>query len=459
MELHPRPHRPLDRPRRTTGLPASGVRRRRGDVAVALAGVGLGISVGMGLLSVRSGLRLPGGWFLAIGTVSALAGTYLCLALLLLVSRVPWLERELGHDRMVALHRRVAPYSLALITGHIVFTTMSYAQAAGRGVVAETWQIVTRSAWMLPATAGFVMMLTLGAMSARVIRRRMRYETWWVTHLYFYIAVALSFGHQLALGPMFVAHPLERKFWIALYIAVGAVIVLARVVLPLLSSLRHRLRVVAVVPEAAGVLSVYIGGVDLDLLRARGGQFFQWRFLTREWWWQAHPYSLSASPNPAWLRITVKDLGDQSSRLRQLRPGTRVVAEGPYGVFTAAARHGESVAAFAAGVGITPIRAVLDDLPEYTAVTVVHRVSDADSAPLRPELERLAAERGWRLHYLPGPRELHPMTADHLRALVPHLAHSDVYVCGPDAFAGAVRKAARASGVPEDRIHHEAFSF
>ncbi|HEV7203266.1 MAG TPA: ferredoxin reductase family protein [Jatrophihabitans sp.] len=442
-----------------TGLAARGRSTRRGDGVLLIGGLGLGAGVGLGVLSVKAGIAAPGGKLLAAGTLSALAGTYLCLVLLLLISRVPWLEREIGHDRMVLLHRKVAPYSLVLILGHVVFTTLSYAQAASRGVVAEAWHLVTHSRWMLPATAAFGLMAALGVMSVRAIRRRMRYETWWVAHLYFYIAVALSFGHQVVLGPMFVGHASVRNFWAGLYVVVAATIAYSRVLRPLTTSLRHRLRVAAIVPESDGVLSVYLSGTDLDLLKARGGQFFQWRFLTREWWWQAHPYSLSASPNPAWLRITVKDLGDQSSLLHRLHPGTRVWAEGPYGVFTASARHGETVTAIAAGVGITPIRAVLDDLPHDTAVTVLYRVAKTAAAPLRDELERLVGDRGWTLHYLDGARERHPITAEHLTSLAPDLARSDVYVCGPDAFTGAVRRAVVDAGVDARRVHHEAFSF
>ncbi len=64
------------------------------------------------------------------------------------------------------------------------------------------------------------------------------------------------------------------------------------------------------------------------------GQFFLWRFLTGTGWAQAHPYSLSAAPNDRYLRITVKDLGDDTHRLQTLHPGVRVFAEGPYGTFT-----------------------------------------------------------------------------------------------------------------------------
>jgi predicted ferric reductase len=446
---------------RSTGLAARGRSTRRGDAAIGVAGLGLGASIAIGIHSVQSGLDLPGGMLLAAGTVAALAGTYLCLMLLMLISRLPWLEREMGHDRMVSLHRTVAPYSLVLIAAHVVLTTLSYASAAQTGIVAELWQIVFHSAWMIPATIGFVGMIALGVMSARAIRSRMKYETWWLTHLLFYVAVALSFGHQIALGPMFAGaeHTNARYFWSGLYILVAATIVLVRIVLPLATSLKHQLKVEDVVVETDGVVSVYVSGVDLDLLKARGGQFFQWRFLTREWWWQAHPYSLSAAPNAAWLRITVKDLGDQSARLAELRPGTRVMVEGPYGVFTAAHRHGERVTALAAGVGITPIRALLEDLPHDSDVTVVYRVADETDAPLRAEIESLVFGRGWTLYYLTGPRSQYPINAANLVALAPHFAESDVYVCGPDAFTRDVCEAAREAGVADERIHHEAFSF
>jgi len=462
--LHvPHPHLPHGRrhvrPEVRHGVAARGRSTRRGDIALTIGGIGLGISIGIGVYQVKGGLDLPGGRMLALGTITALVGTYLALMLILVVARIPWLEREVGHDRMIKLHRTLAPYSLFLILAHVIFTTISYAQAEEHTLVGQIWSLITKSAWMMPATAAFVLMMSLGVMSYRRIRDRMRYETWWVAHLYFYIAIALSWGHQVELGPMFIAHPYQKLFWTGLYLFVFGTILVTRFLIPISFSRKHDLRVAAVVPEADGVFSIYISGVDLDLVKARGGQFFQWRFVTREWWWQAHPYSLSASPNPSWLRVTIKNLGDQSADVRNLRVGTRVLAEGPYGVFTAASRHGDAVTAFAAGVGITPIRAVLDDLPVGTDVTLVYRVTERTAAPLYQELEQLVTERGWRMHYLQGARKQHPLTADYLTGLVPELAGSDVYVCGPDPFTDAIVEAARDAGVPEKRIHHEAFAF
>ncbi len=442
------------------GVAARGTSSRRGDIAVTVAGIGLGITTAMAVADAPSQWQFPGGPLTALGAIAAMAGTYLCLVLLVLVARVPWIEREVGHDRLVALHRKVAPYSIVLIAAHLVLTTLGYAQAAESGFLEELWTIVFHSAWMVPAFTAFVLFVLLGVISYRKIRERMRYETWWAAHLYFYLAIALAFGHQLELSSFFAKHPAQKWFWIALYVGAFALIIGSRFVAPYLMSRKHDLRVAAVVRETEDVVSIYLSGKDLDLLKARGGQFFQWRFMTRHWWWQAHPYSLSAAPNPSWLRITVKDLGDQSGALVDLlRPGVRVWAEGPYGVFTAAQRTGERVAAFAAGVGITPVRAMLEDLPENADVDIVFRVRSMDEAPLRAEMEELAMSRGFRLWYLEGSRRQAKLRTDVILEMIPDLARCDVYVCGPDGFTERVIDAAKYAGVPESRLHHEAFSF
>ena len=212
---------------------------------------------------------------------------------------------------------------------------------------------------MLPATVALGLMIMAGVASYRRVRSKMKYETWWVTHLYFYIAVVISFGHQIESGRVFLSHPWLKPLWIGIYLAVAVTIVVGRVLLPVSFSLRHRLRVAAVVEENKDVVSIYITGKNLDQLKAKGGQFFQWRFMIRHWWWQAHPYSLSAMPRPPYLRVTIKDLGDASGASRWLRPGTRVAIEGPYGAFRMDRRVSDRVVLVGAVVGITPLRALL----------------------------------------------------------------------------------------------------
>ena len=152
------------------------------------------------------------------------------------------------------------------------------------------------------------------------------------------------------------------------------------------------------------MVSVVCAGRQLDQLAVSGGQFFLWRFLTRDLWWQAHPYSLSALPSPPYLRVTIKGLGDQSRAVAHLQPGTRVAIEGPYGAFTHHTRSRDGVVLIGAGVGITPLRALLEDLPAWTDVVVVVRASTADDLVHRDEVAAFVKQRGGRLHEIVGPR-------------------------------------------------------
>ena len=132
------------------------------------------------------------------------------------------------------------------------------------------------------------------------------------------------------------------------------------------------------VEEGPGVVSLRIAGRRLDRLGAEPGQFFLWRFLDRRRIWSAHPFSLSAAPDGQSLRITVKALGDHTARLGGVRPGTRVLAEGPFGVFTESARRRrEKVLLIAGGIGITPIRSMVERM-RGDVVVLYRALADGD---------------------------------------------------------------------------------
>jgi ferredoxin-NADP reductase len=435
-------------------------RRWAGNVFALAAGAGfVAILAMVAGVESRAALAAPGGWWLAAGRVFGFAGAYLMLVMILLTARLPLLERVIGQDRLVGWHRRIAPYPLSLIALHIVTITLGYAAMTTVGPLHQLWVFLRNYPDMLMALVGFGLLLTAGFSSIRKARRKMKYETWWVVHLYTYLALSLAFAHQVATGVMFKTHLWNRLFWIALWAGTAGVVIAYRVVTPLLGNLRHQLRVAEVTEVAPGVLSLTFEGRHLEQLRVSGGQFFQWRFLARDLWWHSHPYSLSALPNPPYLRVTVKGVGDQSSALAHLKPGTRVLAEGPYGRFTAHARRGDRVALIGAGVGVTPLRALLEDLPDGVDVAVIVRASSAEDLVHRDELDAMVKSRQGRLHEVIGSRHQTRFDAKALRRLVPDLARRDVYVCGPAGFTDQVVVAAVTLGVRPDRLHQETFTF
>jgi ferredoxin-NADP reductase len=168
---------------------------------------------------------------------------------------------------------------------------------------------------------------------------------------------------------------------------------------------------------------------------------------------------VSGLVQPPYLRVTVKDLGDHSGALASLEPGTRIAIEGPYGAFTAASRTGDAVLLVAAGVGATPLRALLEDLPHGTDIVALMRAHSREQLVLQEEIAALVADRGGELYELLGPREEVRLDAEALEWLVPDIASRDLFVCGPEGFTEAVKRGARAAGTPQARIHEEAFAF
>jgi ferredoxin-NADP reductase len=229
-----------------------------------------------------------------------------------------------------------------------------------------------------------------------------------------------------------------------------AAVLVFRVGLPLLRTLRHRPRVVDVRREPGGAVTLTVAGERLDRLGARAGQYLVWRFLDGRGWTRGHPYSLSAAPTGDRLRVTVAGPGDGAVRAAAVPVGTRVLLEGPYGGFTFDRRRHRGLLMLAAGIGVTPFVALVEAgrFAPGEAVLVV-RVRDVERAALLDELRPLCAERGVALHVVAEPLDL--------ARLVPDLAERDVYVCGPPAWVAALSASVRGAGVAARDVHTESF--
>jgi ferredoxin-NADP reductase/DMSO/TMAO reductase YedYZ heme-binding membrane subunit len=395
------------------------------------------------------------------GDVLGLLAGYGLVVLVALMARLPPLEHGIGAGRLARWHAMGGRYVITLVTGHVLLIVWGYAVTAHETVTRESVTLLTAYPDVLMATAAWFLLLGVAVFSARAARRRLSYETWYYAHLYTYLAIALAFSHQFADGPAFASNLAARVAWSALYVTVAVLIVWYRLLTPLRNAARHRFTVQHVQPEAPGVVSVFITGRDFGRLRAEPGQFFRWRFLTRELAWQSHPYSLSAMPRPDLMRITVKARGAHGDSMARLVPGTRVIAEGPYGAFTPSVSE-RRVLLIAGGVGITPIRVMFAALPKRMSegITLLYRASHPRDVVFSRELGAIAGDRNAALHYLIGSREelgYDPLGPVHLQRMVPGLHRYEAYVCGPPGMTQTAVESLRAAGIPRRYIHCESF--
>jgi predicted ferric reductase len=463
-------------PRRSSEAraPASLGRRARFDAAVRLTA---GSVLWLCLLLVTwwwaadGGIQELLGWgsgLMSAGRLTGLVASALLLAQVLLMARVPVLEAAFGQDRLARIHRVLGFTSFNLMLAHVVLITWGYAAGQLARTPTTLWDLVVGYPGVLLAVGGTVALCLTVVTSVKAARRRLRYESWHLLHLYGYLGAGLALPHQLWSGHDFTSSPGRQMFWWSAWALAAGAVLLWRVGLPVRRNLRHRLRVTSVVPEGDGVVSVYLTGHHLHQLGAEAGQFLSFRFLGRHGWTRTNPYSLSAAPDGRSLRVSVQAAGDGSAALAHLRRGSGVFVEGPYGRLTDRVRTRHKVALIGAGVGITPLRALAEGL-HYRPGDAVILQRCRDRPLFGGELAALSAERGLEVVHLPGRRrapgswlDAGAGGADDLTALlhwVPDIAERDVYVCGPESWTDLVGDTLAAAGLPAERLHLESFAW
>ena len=402
------------------------------------------------------------------GRLTGLVSADLLLVQVLLMARLPWLERPYGQDRLARIHRIIGFTSFNLMLAHVGLITWGYAAGRLTDTPATLWSLTTDSPGMLLAVAGSLCLVMVAVTSMRASRAMLRYESWHLLHLYAYLGVGLALPHQLWTGQEFLTSTVATVYWWSAWAIAASTILVFRLGVPVWRTLRHRITVTHVTTEIPGTISIHMSGRALDRLRPGAGQFFTWRFMTREGWTRGHPYSLSSGDLGGDLRITVKKLGDGSAALESLKQGTRVMIEGPYGRLTSRSRTRERIAFFGAGVGVTPLRALAEQL-DYRPGEAVFVQRYTDVPLFADEFDVLSRQRELGLLWLPGRRRAPdswlptglPESDDAtlMRHWIPDIADRDLFICGPDAWAASVHRAAVNAGVPATQIHIESFSW
>ncbi|MEO7617388.1 MAG: ferric reductase-like transmembrane domain-containing protein, partial [Candidatus Saccharibacteria bacterium] len=305
----------------------------------------------------------PSAKLIALGRLSGLVAAYAALIELFLMSRLPSVERAFGLERLVNLHRwngQIVFYSFIV---HPILLSYGYQVDGKPSPIGQFVVFLQTYPDMIKALIGSILFLSLGGISYSLIRKRITYEAWYIIHLTAYIAIILAFFHQLSTGGDFIGHKTFSLYWTTMIIATFALITVYRFFSPGLILWFNKPHVSRVEAESTVVFSVYIAGKNFDRLHIRAGQYFGFQFLGSSLWGQSHPFTISKNPTDTELRITFKIYGGYTARLSKIKPGTKVLLDGPRGNSTWERSRLPHTLMIAGGIGITPMRALIEAAP------------------------------------------------------------------------------------------------
>lgn len=392
----------------------------------------------------------------SISRLSGLFASFTGLVGVALAIRPTHIERKFGLDTMYNWHRILGETMAIALVVHIWSGVMSW--SIGAPVWSAIRDLTGREPYMAMATVGAVFILVVAFTSLRAMRRRMSYETWFFMHLLSYAGFALAFSHTIVLGGDFNDDPIARWMWIVVHIALIVWLVIGRWGRVLRSVFRP-LRITNLESTGVSTVVVTLGGPGLMKLRGDAGQFCYLRPLVRHAWWKSNPYSMSAAPSTDGLRFTIKDRGDASQLLGSLPIGTRIAVEGPYGTCTPEVLAGNKLLMIAGGVGIGPIRSLLERVGPETEPVILYRARSEKDLVHVEELNELVAGVNGQVHTIVGPTSSlsakDPFSKAVLLNAVPDLQEREVVVAGPETLLFAAFHVLREVGIDALDIHFE----
>jgi predicted ferric reductase len=395
---------------------------------------------------------------LALGTLCGLLAFYFALWQMLLIGRVGFIERPWGHDKLSRYHHLLGLTAISIMIFHPLFLSYSYSILAETTGIRQLWTFVVSFPDVWRAAIGYLMFLGIILISLTIIRKRLRYEWWYTIHLFLYVAIIFSFGHQLTNGSDILTNKGFAIYWQVLFYGALASLVFYRVYKPLRNFYKQDFRVSSVSMETPDVTNIIISGKDLSDIKAKAGQFVLVRFFTKGRWWDSHPFSLSEVPDGKRFRLSVKGSGDFTKGLPSLPVGTRVIVEGPLGRFTSERATSKNILLIAGGIGITPLRGLFEVFAKQGAVVdlLYAARSDADFA-LKTELDAIVSQHvNAKAHYLPEPA-VGRTSPELIKKEIPDVSSREVFLCGPPPMMKAVRQMLIDLGVPKNKIYFEKF--
>jgi predicted ferric reductase len=388
------------------------------------------------------------------GKLLAITGFILIFFQYVLSSKIKFIERGIGLDKLIRLHRMFGVVGLIFILIHPV------ALYFGKLLQGDNFRLFTPL--KVVGLTALVFLCTAAGAAILYKRLHIKYETWKNIHKVIYFVLPIAFFHSIKIGSDMNVLGFKIIWWILL--GFYSLILIYKV------WMRFRIRsnpfgITKIVQETYDTWSLYFRGKKVN--EYKPGQFMIIRLFRNGKVSESHPFTISSSPTRDELSISVKSVGDFTSTIRDTKTSDVAYIDKPYGVFSFLNHDTKNLVFIAGGIGITPfismLRYIYDKRLERN-VTLIWGNKTSNDLAFRDEMEKMSAE-------MPSLKVIHVMSgqddwqgekgyvdAEKVKKYVNDLENSQFFICGPPVMMGKIVKMLKGLGIPGNRIHFERFA-
>lgn len=376
-------------------------------------------------------------------------------------SRLKFFVRAFPMDTLYDFHHSLSIFAFLTLLAHpILLFINNPATLRLLNIFTAPWRIKT-------ALIAILAMVVLVVSSVWRVVLKLRYDIWrWIHDGLAFLAIGLGLFHMFKVNH-YMSLTYQKVIWLALTAIWVLILIYIRVIRPIVM-LKRPYRVSEVIAERGGSWSLNLEPVGHPGMQFEAGQF-AWLTVESPFIFRENPFSFSNSSDQAGNQIgfTIKELGDFTSTIQDLKPGDTVYVDGPYGTFSMDEHKCKDLIFIAGGIGSAPVMSMLRTLADRKSekrLTFFYGNPTWDSIIYREELEDLERQLNLNLvHVLERPPEGWEgesgfINADVLRRHLPaNYKECTFFLCGPLPMIEAVEAALDKVEVAPTNIYSEQY--
>jgi predicted ferric reductase len=380
----------------------------------------------------------------------------------LLIARFKRVTAPYGIDIILRYHRQIAMVAVGAILLHpLIIVIDNPSRLKLLNPLSGNW--ASRFGLL-----SVVVLVTTVVASVFRERLKLNYEVWRLLHLALGVAAIVSAQLHASMAGLYINTAWKQAVWIGMAAIMVGLVLYLRVYKPFRQQ-AYRWSVAEVRPERGDTHTLALEPVGHEGFRFEPGQFAWIKLAGSAFTLEEHPFSFASSAERRdRIEFGVKALGDFSSAIADVPPGTKAYVDGPHGAFTIDRYPAAGYVLFAGGVGITPFMSILRtmaDRRDPRPVTLFYADREWEAVAYREELEELGGRLDLDVVYVleePPPDwdgEEGFITPELLAERLPQDDFArDYMICGPPAMMDAVHGALLERDVPHARIQLERFA-